>query len=1705
MAVALVIVGTLAVSLPTLLAWALPLALGLALHGNAQIAHVEIGGGQILLRGLHITKNGDPLLDVQTIRVEYSLRDLLPGSSHRFGLRAIEIDRPVFTFERYADGSYNLALGGAAPQPPPLRFDQVPLAFTLRVHDGAIALRAPHALDPQARKIDVRDLQLDATVNTATRTHYLLTGSFAAAPFSVRGTIDATRGYAMHRVQVAALAIRPIANFFINSHAAEVLAGTARGVDMRIYALDVEPEAPVDYHLSGRASIVDASMHLVGLALPVRQLNATLQLVDDQLFFNDLRGDVAGLTMTGLGSIFNLPAYPQFRIGITGRGDLASLRTLFVFAKDQPLAGAARIGIAVDGGLEGAGPRIRATVDAPRMSYHDIVFSNLNANVGYYNSTVFFMPLQAHAQGSTFTIRGAMEIGDTSTVTRVGLHVTAPADALPYAGALLGSEPLVGDFLLDGKDLNFYGYGALQSARSPMRMAAVVHAGRGGVLDVAPLWIDTERGRFYAGYHLDRTRDTSSFWIRVRHFVLRTPAHTSFLAVAMPEMPPFDGTIENVAVRGGGPSGVHTLVAGTAGLRATTIAGVRLNRVRANFAGTLANAVIDPIEANGPWGTMRGRGALSLNSLAVRGHYAGTLQGLRQFLNGTPASGSIDGTAALAIGSQGIIVQAENLRLRNASIQGLPISQATGTLAIQNGALVVKSARATVASGAVVAAGSFDRGIALVASHLNAAQLRTLGLPLDAGTVDAQGTLAQGAPLPSFDGGVALADGRVQHFAVAGSSLIALHGNGVRLDHTVGGMNNIYALASGSLTGLTSGAPVYDMHAKVPAGDLTTVVNGLGIPAHFAEGTFNADVSLGGAGLEPKISGPVGVPVGSVNGLFFTDAGGVIGASGHGVAVQDGGVTVATTRLAFNAAENPDTSALQVRTSNANLADFNNFFNTGDTLGGTGPVRFDVVSEAHRLSSNGALDITDLRYRNLPIGTTVASWSSARNVLQGSLNVTGEQGTLHSHGSIAVALQPTLFRTLRASNYALAAKLNDVDLSTWIAALGAPQVPVTGRIDANATVTGRWPNPHFNGNAELDNGTIWRFPIDKFTATVATHGQRISLDSASLAAPGITAQAYGSMGFSLEQPLQFTLHAASSDLPRLAAELWRMQLPVTGSFESTLTLGGTPSNPTVNATLDGTKAVVYGLNIPSLHGSVSLERHNAILHDASITLPKGELAIEGSVPVQLNPIALGPPKAPLSFQVTAKDIDPSAFNAMLGNDTELGGIIAGDLAVSGTVAEPQISGNFGISKGTFVSDFDRSPITGIEGSMTFDRESATLDNLQANFGNGSVAAKGEVTFPQAGKSMTYLVTATAKGAQFNSPMYGSGTVDGEMALTRGADADDPLLSGRVELTNTTIPFAAFLAASPQAASAPPPLDLNVNFVVGRNVRVRGSGFGAGLDVAGTGEADLAGTLAAPTMAGTFSATSGTLTFYDRSFRVQSAKVIFRPEDGIIPTIHASGTTRVNNPDPNSPFTGIDVTVAVEGQVTNPRVTFSSNPSGYSQEQILAMIAPFGGVLLSGLNFAPTQSGYGTLPGQVVGTTGGGISAGQEAFNIVNAQFAAGLLNPLEGALSQGLGFQNVNLTLDYWGNVGVSASRLLGRTVNFIYAATFGIPQRTSFGLQLVGERSTSAQLVFFYVTGPQKLFQVPAAGSIPYGTIAVGQPLQGQQGFAFTFQRLFW
>jgi autotransporter translocation and assembly factor TamB len=968
----------------------------------------------------------------------------------------------------------------------------------------------------------------------------------------------------------------------------------------------------------------------------------------------------------------------------------------------------------------------------------------------------------------------------------------------------------------------------------------------------------------------------------------------------------------------------------------------------------------------------------------------------------------------------------------------------------------------------------------------------------------------------------------VQHLNVAGTGGVHLARASARVDHVVGGINGTYAIANGTLSALTSGAPAYDLQTYVPAGDVSTALHTLQLPTLYSDGTFNGNLHVSGRGLSPAVSGPLNVPAGSVNGLPFVDGNAVIDADRSGVIARRGNVLVGTTHVRWAAGMRPYISGLLVRAPVADLSDFNNFFDTGDTLDGSGSLRFDLVSQRHRISSNGAVDISGFRYRNMQIGDTDASWSSAHNKLRGALAVGGAQGLLRARGSIGFEPSTSWQNVVKDSHYDIALTLENLDLSLSLAALGFPQIPVTGRVDGTASVSGTYPELRMNGVTGLSGGTFWRLPLDQFSMAFSAHGGRFYIDKALMEAPGVAADASGSIGLQLNDQLNLDVHATSNNLPALVTEIAGTQIPVSGTFETSAHVGGTFTKPTFSGGFDAQDVDAYGIHVASIFGSVRLHEKTLELRNAGAVFARGQATIAGSLPLVLQPFGIGPAEAPISLDLAIADLDPSIFDRVFGNNTRLGGTVDGAVQVAGNVRSPRIYGRFALRDGSYVSDLEHVPITQTVASLTFDRSQATVDRLSAHLGNGSIEGSGRIAFAKGfssagGEGASFDVRARANGAQLDLPAYGRGTLDGSIAFSR-AVGHDARLSGDALLSNATIPFSAFLAGlngqqgGATSGLSPLALDFDLNLAAGRGVRVRGTGYGAGLDIGAAGSTHLGGSLGAPTMDGQFVSTGGTLTYFDRAFRVQSAMVTFTPSAGIIPTMHAVGTTHVVNPDPDparNPYGSADITIKLDGPIDGLKVAFESNPPNYSQEQILAMIAPFGG-FINGISYNPVtgveQPGTTTplgalqpLPGRPAAQSAGTISVGQEAFNILNAQFTAGLLSPFETALSQGLGFSDVNVTVDYFGNVGVSARRLLGKEVSLVYATTFGIPSRQSVGLEVNPNGTTSGQLSFFWQTGPTRLFETPTAGLTSNSRLSVGQSVQGQSGFSFLLQRSFW
>ncbi len=517
---------------------------------------------------------------------------------------------------------------------------------------------------------------------------------------------------------------------------------------------------------------------------------------------------------------------------------------------------------------------------------------------------------------------------------------------------------------------------------------------------------------------------------------------------------------------------------------------------------------------------------------------------------------------------------------------------------------------------------------------------------------------------------------------------------------------------------------------------------------------------------------------------------------------------------------------------------------------------------------------------------------------------------------------------------------------------------------------------------------------------------------------------------------------------------------------------------------------------------------------------------------------IGPPNAPFAMDFFSRGVDVSDFQSLFPAGTKVSGLIDGRVGVNGEVARPQIRGGLRLQNGSYVSDFETIPVTHTVGDLTFASTSATLTGVHAQVGSGTLDASGRLSFagaPQ--RPVEYSLDAATKRAGLRFPAYGSGTVDSNVHLVKTTGLAK--VSGAASVSDAVIPFATLIrgggggsselgdggadtGADTAAAVSGLPFNLAFNdfhVTAGKNVAVRANALGFGVDIGARGNAILGGTLAQPTLDGRFDASGGTLTFVDHAFKIREGNVVFNPRNGIVPELYAVGTTHVLNPDPNgarNPSGSADITITVTGPATSPQLAFNSNPPGYSRDQIIGMLTPLGAV--TGIQFdefgnpvpegqlagAPPPGNAQPLPPGAVLRTNGQITVGQEAFNILNAQFARSLFTPVENVLGSGLGLSDVNVTLDYSGAVGLNFRKPISEKFYAVYATTFGYPSRQTYGFEYEPNALTAAQLAFFSQQQPVGFFSsATVISSNP--RITAGQPLYGSNGFTLTVQRLFW
>ncbi|MDQ2909212.1 MAG: translocation/assembly module TamB, partial [Candidatus Eremiobacteraeota bacterium] len=1229
-----------------------------------------------------------------------------------------------------------------------------------------------------------------------------------------------------------------------------------------------------------------------------------------------------------------------------------------------------------------------------------------------------------------------------------------------------------------------------------------------------PLTIARSDGaRLSGAFQLQRALSESGFWIEAHDYPYDALGENVRLPGVAVEAPAFSGRLDGRFAGVGPPS--HFRLAGVAAATGLRVGGIAIDTASGSVAGAFGSLRLHGVAARGPWGRFVGDGAYLGRRLSLAGSYRGSFAQLATLTGDVRARGPVDGPVALLIDPRRTIVQVRGAATPGATVAGLSLTDLAGTLEVTQGKLHVYGATARVGGGSAAAAGGFERHIGL--SLANVAAGGAIALPNVApGRLWAIGNVSLASGRPRFDGGAAVAQARVRGDEAAANGDVAFSAARLGLHDVEGRIGTTVGAVTGSVSAPGTSHVGFDLALALPAAPLEPLVRGSALARQDVAGTAEARLRLRGTPALYSAAGHIGVPEGTVNGLAFRGLALDLALGPRGIAARNGTVTVGSTRAGFAGSLNGARSSARLSLPSADLSDFNDYFDAGDTLAGRGRIALSFAERGAVVATSADVALHGLRYRRFELGDALARWTSRGRDVALNLGFGGSSGTFRTTGTLLLppmAAPPA--QLLRASAFRGNAQVRALDLGVWLPAVGYA-APVGGRIDADATIAGRLADPTVRSSATLIDGSIGTVPVRRLHLEALSTLHRTTLKQAEVALPSVDLSGSGSFGFGQHDPLALAIHAKSPNIGTVATRLLGTAGTVSGSGEADLRVAGTRGSPVVAGGFDLESATVRGVSIPRTLGQFSLHGRDVVLSGVEVQFARGALELAGSVPFQIAPFGFGPARAPVALQGELRGIDLGDFAPLLPPDSMLAGALQGAVAIEGSAGAPRLAGAVSLMNGSLRTPAETIPLEAIGATVSLAGRTVTLARFEAQAGGGTLVASGAATFPdldEVGTATTYAAHVSARGLHLNVPAYGSGQIDGTLDLTHAA-AGRPRLSGDVALSDATIPFSALLLPSGGNGGRGflPDVALDLGVDAGRNVRVRS----ANVDIGATGSVHAGGGLAAPRLRGGFTSTGGTLTYFNTVFRLQDGAVHFAPDQGVIPTLDAVATTHVIDPDPNTVRNAAgsaDVTLNLSGPVTNLSIELSSQPA-YDREQILGLL--LGAPALGASNLFGETAGSPTLYGSNV-TTGlnpgvvgsrnssGELSVAQEAFGFANAQFTRTLLAPFETSLAQAVGLSNFNVNVDYTGNVGLQARKAVGKKLNALFGTSFGYPYRQTFGFEYKPNAYSAAQVTVFQTLGATGLNSLtPTASITNTSKLQAAQPQSGSAGVSFSLQRLF-
>lgn len=444
------------------------------------------------------------------------------------------------------------------------------------------------------------------------------------------------------------------------------------------------------------------------------------------------------------------------------------------------------------------------------------------------------------------------------------------------------------------------------------------------------------------------------------------------------------------------------------------------------------------------------------------------------------------------------------------------------------------------------------------------------------------------------------------------------------------------------------------------------------------------------------------------------------------------------------------------------------------------------------------------------------------------------------------------------------------------------------------------------------------------------------------------------------------------------------------SFEAS----GNVADPRVEGSVLVRDIQLGGVDIEQIDtGRIVLNAEGARIEQGSLTSGSYQVRFSGVAPFSLTRMAfVEGGETAFVAELPGQQMDILSLLTDRVDESRTQGEVVALLEASGAWPVVELNGYFRIADGTVAIKGMSTLLEKIDIDVNLKGDTISVDRFQVNSSDGGrlVVAGGAAV-----SDGTWILNTTAKTRDFTLRFANiTGKYDErfngklDLALQALGPVGAPQISGRLTVHDASIGTTTLPEEETEERifAFNPTFDLI--FEAGRKTRVRNPRMNIGV----SGQVALTQDLNNPALRGRLDVLEGNLLVPGNRFRIIPVGVISFAHDsqeGARVTLNLEAETNIASQLTPAGFSGLgyQVIMRVTGSLTSPEVSFRSNPPGLTDSNILALMGQKAGIGPEGF-----------------GSSG---SFERELAGVFAAGLAPGILMPIETALADAFGFQEV--------------------------------------------------------------------------------------------------